>query len=217
MKAALATLSLLSALAAQATPALGPGPVSPGAGAAVLQGVPASAPEADTAASEEVVVPPREATIAVLKDACATRAERVVRLAAPEALADPSVVERICACSGAALDATAPDIFVDTLPDVAERATLSCARPPITAHNQGLTRQRFADYLAQQGWTAEQVDTFSLCLAQGYWQDTFEGALQGRPSRLKGSVLWADCATRVGETGTPLPAMRAASASSDPR
>lgn len=169
----------------------------------------AVAPAASSAAPRrDPALPPPVATraeaIDLLKQACPRRAERLLNMAAPEALTDASVVPGICGCADARLDGSPASTALDELPELASTSTLACTQPYVLASNQALTRQRFADHLLLQGWQERQMDDFSRCLAEGYWQGVLD-TLQGRPGQLKGSVLWGDCAAQVGQPGTPLP------------
>lgn len=161
-------------------------------------------------------VPTRAEAIDLLKQACPRRAERLLNMAAPEARDDPTVVPGICRCADARLEGSPTSTALDELPELAASDTLACTQPYATANNQALTRQRFADHLLLQGWDERQMDDFSRCLAEGHWQGHVMGLLQGRPNRLKGSVLWADCAAQVGRPGTPLPPARPAAAAPAP-
>lgn len=153
-------------------------------------------------------VPTRAEAIDLLKQACPRRAERLLNMAAPEARDDPTVVPGICRCADARLGGSPTSTALDELPELAASDTLACTQPYATANNQALTRQRFADHLLLQGWDERQMDDFSRCLAEGHWQGHVLGQIQGRPHRVKGAVLWADCAARVGRPGTPLPSAR---------
>ena len=185
---------------------------------AAQTGTPSSEPPATAAsgaaASGDPALPTpvstRSQAIDLLKQACPRRAERLLNMAAPEARDDPTVVPGICRCADARLEGSPTSTALDELPELAASDTLACTQPYATANNQALTRQRFADHLLLQGWDERQMDDFSRCLAEGHWQGHVMGLLQGHPNRIKGSVLWADCAAQVGRPGTPLPSARPA-------
>lgn len=174
---------------------------------------PATAASGSAASGDPALPTPvstRSQAIELLKQACPRRAERLLNMAAPEARDDPTVVPGICRCADARLEGSPTSTALDELPELAASDTLACTQPYATANNQALTRQRFADHLLLQGWDERQMDDFSRCLAEGHWQGHVMGLLQGQPNRLKGSVLWADCAAQVGRPGTPLPSPRQA-------
>lgn len=191
-------------LSAAELPALPPSSASSASAAPSVPSPAVSAP-AQAGAASGALAPLRPQAIELLKQGCPARVDRLLRLAAPEALEDTALAAEICLCSDVALEQAPETTPVDSLPEVASTATLTCAQPGVVARNQALTRRQFGDHLAAQGLTERQTEHFSRCLAEGYWQASFAAVLQGRRTQLSGPALWSDCADQVGRPNTPLP------------
>lgn len=174
------------------------------AGAGVAQAQTASAPEsAAKPLTQQQLFAQR----------CPVRVQILLVAATPGSTPTPDAVKSICACAQAKLDAAGDLPADESVPKSVSLAALGCAKPAITAYNQGVAAKQFGPYLLQQGWKDAEVTQFSSCFAEAHWQQPFEAGLQSRRNKgAKLDSLWQQCSTAVGHADTPQPKPTAAAA-----